>query len=96
MATIITIEVPAKPGQGDAFVAAFNKILPVTRGYKGCQSVTILQRADDKDSILLVEHWDSEEDHNAYKVWRRDSGTLGEILELAAGPPVSTVYNDVS
>ncbi|WP_051342017.1 putative quinol monooxygenase [Pseudonocardia spinosispora] len=96
MATIITLEVPAQPGKGDELVAAFNKILPDTRAYKGCQSVTVLQRADDKDKIVLVETWDSEEDHNAYSVWRRDSGTLGDIMGLAAGRPVNTVYNDVS
>jgi quinol monooxygenase YgiN len=96
MATIITLEVPAKPGQGDALVAAFNKILPETRAYKGCQSVSVLQRADDTDNILLIEHWDTSEDHDAYSQWRRGSGTLGEIMELAAGRPVTTEYNDVS
>jgi quinol monooxygenase YgiN len=96
MATIITLEVPAKPGQGDALVAAFNKILPETRDYKGCQSVTVLQGTENPDSIVLIEHWDSSEDHDAYSQWRRGSDTLGEIMELAAGRPVTTEYNDVS
>ena len=95
MATTVLLEVPAKPGQGDALAAAFNKILPDTRKYQGCQGVTLHQKADDPDAVLLVEQWDSAEDHQAYSVWRRDSGTLGSVMELAGGRPEVRVYNNV-
>ena len=94
MAVTILLSVSARPGQGDALVKAFQDILPDTRTYEGCQGVTLHQRADDADSVLLVERWASVEAHDAYSVWRRDSGTLGSIMELAGGRPGTQVFTD--
>jgi hypothetical protein len=86
MATTVVLEMSAELGQGDALVAAFNEILPATREFKGCQGVTVHQRADDPDSLMLIEHWASPEDHLAYGAWRKDSGTLGGVMGLGDAP----------
>lgn len=94
MATTVILEVPAQPGKGGDLIKAFDDILPATREFKGCNGVTVHQKADDPDSLLLIERWDSAEDHAAYGEWRKNSGTLGPVMGLAAGRPVTTVYTD--
>jgi quinol monooxygenase YgiN len=96
VAITVVLEMSAKPGQGDALVAAFNEILPATREFKGCEGVTVHQRADNADGLMLIEHWASSEDHLAYGAWRKDSGTLGGVMGLAAARPQNTVYTDAS
>jgi quinol monooxygenase YgiN len=86
----------AKPGQGAALAAAFEEILPDTRKYQGCNGVTVHQSASDPDSLMLIENWDSADDHASYSNWRKDSGTLGGVMGLAGGRPDTTVWNDLS
>ncbi|HTK64196.1 MAG TPA: antibiotic biosynthesis monooxygenase family protein [Pseudonocardia sp.] len=96
MAVTVVLQVPAQPGKGAELAKSFEDILPDTRAYKGCNGVTVHEDASDPDKLILIEHWDSAEDHTAYSNWRKDSGTLGGVMGLAAGRPVTTVYNDLS
>jgi quinol monooxygenase YgiN len=95
VATTVLLELSAEPGQGDALIKAFADVLPDTRAFKGCQSVTVHQSAADPDSLVLIEKWDSAEDHQAYSLWRKDSGTLGGVMGLAGGRPETKILNDV-
>ncbi len=96
MATTVVLSMSAKPGQGAALAAAFEEILPDTRAYQGCNGVTVHQNAGDSDGLILIEHWDSAEDHASYSNWRKDSGTLGPVMGLAGGRPDTTIYHDLS
>ena len=63
MAKRVILEVKAKPGTGDELVAFFRSILPETRAHEGCTSVDALQNSDDADNVVLVEVWESREQH---------------------------------
>lgn len=95
MATTVILEVPVQPGKTDELISTFNEILPDTRSFKGCQSVTVHRDTTNPDTLLLIEHWDSAEDHAAYSEWRKNSGTLGPLMALAAGRPATRILDDV-
>lgn len=95
MPTTVILEVTAQPGKGGELISAFDQILPDTRDFKGCQGVTVHQDAGNPDSLTLIEKWDSAEDHAAYGEWRKNSGTLGPLMALAASRPVTKVLTDV-
>jgi len=95
VATTVILEVTAQPGKAADLIAAFDTILPDTRAYQGCQGVTVHQDTADENVLVLVEKWDSAEDHEAYGEWRKNSGTLGPLMSLAAARPVTRVLNDV-
>ena len=95
MATTVILEVTAQPGKGADLIAAFDSILPDTRSYQGCQGVTVHQDAGNPDVLVLIEHWESADDHAAYSEWRKNSGTLGPLMSLAAARPATKVLTDV-
>jgi quinol monooxygenase YgiN len=95
VATTVILEVPVQPGKADDMISAFDEILPDTRSFKGCQGVTVHRDAADPNTLVLIEHWDSAEDHAAYGEWRKNSGTLGPLMALAAGRPVNRILSDI-
>jgi len=72
---IITISFRAAQGKRDDLVDKLVSILPDTRAFDGCNQITFTEAADDAGSLMLVEDWVSAEQYEAYKLWRRESGT---------------------
>ena len=67
--------------------------LKVTRGYKGCNQVELAVDTDNPNKIILIEFWDSKEEHLAYDQWRQEgdpSGLEGEMGPMMAGEPKFT------
>ena len=87
MAVRVILEVKARPGTGEEVVAFFRSILPETRAYEGCASVDALQNSDDADNVLVVEVWDSHEQYEEYRSWRRERGTSDRLEEILAESP---------
>jgi quinol monooxygenase YgiN len=75
------------PQQALTVVAKLQDILPETRAYDGCQGVRLLIDQDEPGHIVLVEEWDSRQDHARYMEWRRTSGTSPFGPEALAAPP---------
>jgi heme-degrading monooxygenase HmoA len=69
---------PVRPGQADAFEAAFAVARPLIAGSPGFRSVSLSRCLERPDTYLLLVGWDSLEDHTAgfrgspaYGEWRR-------------------------
>jgi quinol monooxygenase YgiN len=75
------------PQQAAAVVAKLQEILPETRAFDGCQGVRLLIDEDEPGRIVLVEEWDSREDHARYMEWRGTSGTSPFGPDALAAPP---------
>ncbi len=92
---IVTISFSATEGNRDALVAKLIEIIPDTLAFDGCNSIDFVESQDSPGSLMLIEDWDSHERYDAYKSWRRESGTsvLGSDLVHAAS--VSSSYYDV-
>ncbi|MBW3668474.1 MAG: antibiotic biosynthesis monooxygenase [Actinobacteria bacterium] len=56
--------------------------LPETRAFEGCESVELLQDADDPTRLLFVERWASRDDQARYREFRLSQGTMAQFDEL--------------
>ena len=72
---IVTISFNAAPGARDLLVERLTEILPDTRAFEGCNDVMLVEHTATPGALLLIEDWESAEHYEAYKKWRRDSGT---------------------
>ena len=68
---------PVRPGQEDAFEAAFSHAKTIIRGAEGCEGVTLSRCVERPSGYLLLVQWQSLEDHmigfresDAYQEWR--------------------------
>jgi heme-degrading monooxygenase HmoA len=82
--------ITVKPGQAEAFKAAFAQARPHIVGSKGCNKVEMRQGIEHPDDFLLLVWWETLEDHtvafresDAFTQWRAILGPL-----FAAPPAV--------
>ena len=80
--------ITVKPGQADAFKAAFAKAEPHIAGAHGFHKCEMRQGIENPDDFLLLVWWETLEDHTvgfresqAFQEWR---AILGPLF---AGPP---------
>ena len=75
--------ITVKPGQAEAFKAAFSKARPHIAGAKGFYKVEMRQGIENPEDFLLLVWWKSLEDHTigfresaAFQEWRAILGPL--------------------
>jgi quinol monooxygenase YgiN len=56
---VVVVVAQAKPGQGDAALAAFGGVAVPTHAEEGCIAYALHRSAADPDQIVLVERWAS-------------------------------------
>ncbi|MEQ8763525.1 MAG: antibiotic biosynthesis monooxygenase family protein [Planctomycetota bacterium] len=84
-------EFHAREGEGEAFRALVESILPEIRAAEGCRSCQLLQRHDDASRLIVIEVWDSIEAHQAAR-HQIPSGNMIEAMKLLASPPSGQYY----
>ena len=72
---IVTISFRATEGNRDGLVEALTAILPDTLAFEGCNNVVLSESDESPGELLLFEDWESAENYEAYKAWRRESGS---------------------
>lgn len=92
---IVNIAFSAAPGKRDELVTKLIEIIPQTRAFDGCNNIVFTESEANPAALLLIEDWDSHEQYDAYKQWRRDSGTSVLGGELVDPNSVSTSYFNV-
>ena len=95
MATMVLLEAKSQPGGIDTLKSAFVEVLPDTRAYDGCHGVTVHQDQDDPDVLVLVETWETREHYERYLAWRVETGLIGQLETMLAGPPSIRYFDDV-
>jgi len=63
--------------------------IKATKSSKGCISIEGRMATSDDESLAIWEKWASEEDYEAYRKKRADSGFLEKMAEFVSGPPVT-------
>ena len=92
MSMIVNIAFTAAEGQRGALVDRLNSILDETRAHDGCEAITFTESSETPGSLLLVERWASIPQYDAYKTWRRESGTTVLGSDLVVGTPETTYF----
>lgn len=87
MATLVILEIKVKPEAIPTLKEMLPGLLPDTRKYDGCQSVTFFQQKDDSNTFVAVEQWDSKEKYEKYLAWRTETGVMAKLGELLSAPP---------
>src|SRR5579871_5657949 len=95
MSVIVLFCPKAAPGQEEAVRSMLAEILPDTRAFDGCESLTAHRDVDDPAEIVLIERWRSRERYDAYLQWRVERGDVERLGALLAGPPVIRYLEDV-
>lgn len=63
------------------------EILPDTRGYEGCLTLSVTQNQDEPTSFAVIEQWETRAQYEKYLQWRTESGVLGAMTDMMEGEP---------
>jgi quinol monooxygenase YgiN len=94
MPITVVLELNLKADRVDAVLAGLKEILPDTRAFDGCLSVSVVRDADDRSHVALIERWAQRSDQERYFAWRQETGSLAAQADDAAGPPRVTYYEE--
>jgi len=94
MPITVVLELNLKPDRVDAVLGGLKEILPGTRAFDGCVSVSVVRDADDRSHVALIERWEQRSDQERYFAWRQETGALAGLAEDATGPPSVTYYEE--
>ena len=94
MSILVLLQISAQPDKVAALKAAFGGLLPDTRAYDGCESITVHTDQDDPARIVLLERWASRGHYERYFAWRVERGDLDALGALTAGPPSISYLDD--
>ena len=72
---IVTISFQAAEGKRDDLVETMQSILPDTRAFDGCNSITLTESTETPGLLMLLEDWETADHYAEYKKWRAESGT---------------------
>ena len=92
MSVTAIIRLKAKSGQGEALQKVFAEPLEQVRKPPTCFYADMFVNSERTDELLLLEEWESAEDHQKYVAEMRASGTMGAIMEFMAGAPETTYF----
>jgi len=95
MSIRLTVQLPIKEGEAEAFEAAAGPALAQVKAEdKGCEMYDLFRSVDDPTRYVMVESWASEEDLEAHKT----SAAMGEVGKaiggFIGGAPVMHQYED--
>ena len=94
MAVTVILETKAKPGGGDELLGFFKSILADTRAYAGCIIIETLRNMESPDEVVLIERWESANDHGKYMGWRTETGVVDKIVGMLSGPPLVRRFDE--
>jgi quinol monooxygenase YgiN len=66
-----------------------------TRGFDGCNSITVQRNQDDSNNIVIVEDWDSRQHYETYLAWRQDRGDMDKMGAWVAGAPTIRYFQNL-
>ena len=85
--TTVIVHFYAKPGKEDALRQMIVPAIPRLSELRGCRGGSLFNDLEEPGLFVLVEHWDSPEDHKAYIAQIEADGTMDAMTPLLAKPP---------
>ena len=95
MSVIVLLEINVKPENADEVTAFFRDELHRTRGFDGCNGITIHRNQDDPNTLVAVEDWDSRQHYEKYLAWRTERGDLNKLVGWLQGDPSIRYFDNV-
>lgn len=82
---VVTMRLQAK--DAGKFKMHLRQVIPVTRRASGCRYSHSAENSKSPGEFLLVQAWDSAEQHQAYLSWRQQRGDLAQFIDHLKTPP---------
>jgi quinol monooxygenase YgiN len=76
-----------RPGKGKDLLSTLAEILGDTRAYDGCISVETFVDADNPDTIMIIEDWETRTQNESYNAWRAETGIAETLTPILSAPP---------
>ncbi|MFC2035386.1 putative quinol monooxygenase [Chloroflexota bacterium] len=95
MSVLVLVEAPVKPEEISNMKSYLAEVYPATRAYDGCQGIDAYFNTEDKDSIVMIEHWESRAQHEKYLGWRTETGVMAKLGSMLAGPPIIRYFERI-
>ena len=87
MSVTVFLELDLKPENVNDLKSFMRDELHYTRGFDGCNSITVQTNQDDPSNMVLVENWDSKEQFERYLAWRTERGDVEKMGAWLTGSP---------
>jgi quinol monooxygenase YgiN len=91
----VIAQLPFREDAADQGIKALEEILPDTRAFEGCLSVTLHREQGSPHKAVLIEQWRSSDDHKAYMSWRAETGSSSGMRDALGGAPAIQYLDDL-
>ncbi len=95
MSVLVTLDLKVKPGSNDDLTSWFKNELHHTRGFEGCNGITVHRNQDDHNNLVIVEDWDSRSQYEKYLSWREERGDVEVLVGLLDGEPKFSYFDNI-
>ncbi len=85
--TLVLAELSPAEGREREVLNWLAGVLPETRSYDGCKSLSVYQEMD-SNKIILVEYWETKEKYISYRDWRAETGSLANLVDMLDADPI--------
>lgn len=93
---IVTVVWSIKPEYQSEFVRTLSDMFSTTKIQRGFRSIRLLKSDIDRDGFILVQEWDSTQDHQAYAKFRADRGDVKILSDMCSDSPQIGYWNDIA
>ena len=93
MTTIVHLELQLDTARLDEGARVINETLQATRAWPGNEGLEAIVDDADPGRVIIVEHWASTDDHDAYAAWRTTPEGAHHLADVVVARPVKTVYS---
>lgn len=95
MSVLVSLDLTVKPENAEELKNWFRDETQHTRGFDGCNGISIHSDQDDPNHLLVLGDWDSRQQHEKYLSWRAESGDVEKFMGWLAGEPTSGYFDKV-
>lgn len=81
------------PAQLDTAPGVIDETLVATRAWPGNEGLQVVVDDADPAHVVVVEHWATTADHDAYAAWRATPEGASGLRDIVAAPPVKTIFS---
>ena len=83
---IATVSWNTKPDLTDSCIETLRDMFQVTRQRKGFRNIRLLRSAHDQHELVMIQEWDSVQDHQNYMQFRTETGDIEKLMGMIVGP----------
>ena len=95
MSVLVLFELNAKPENVIDLTNWLRDGLHHTRGFDGCNGISIHRDQENPNNMVFVEDWDSREQYDKYLAWRAERGDVETLTGWMIGEPSIRSFDNV-